>query len=133
MFQTQRNSPQTRLIICLALMASVGLYVVFAYFISGSRTLPGEAYKPLQMPIMVASVAIFLLCVWRSLTSLSPLQAPNQFTTNMIVVLALAEAITILGLLLFLMGMPFNLFLPFAIVTVLAQGVLVLPRVLTSR
>jgi hypothetical protein len=133
MFQTQKNSPQTRLVICLGLMGSVGFYVALAYFISNSRTTPIDSYKPLQMPIIVASGILFLLCIWRSLTSLSPLQAPKQFTTNMIIILALAEAITILGLLLFFLGMPFNLFLPFAIVTFLTQGILILPRVLASR
>jgi hypothetical protein len=130
--QQQQNSPQKRLVICLGLIGSIVVYIVLAYILSSSRA-PSEGYKNLQTPLTVISVILFLLSAFWGLTKLNPLQTFKSFTTNMIAALAISEAITMLGLLLFFMGMPFGVFLPFAIATLVAQVFFVLPRVLTAR
>jgi F0F1-type ATP synthase membrane subunit c/vacuolar-type H+-ATPase subunit K len=133
MFQTQKNNPRTRLIICLALIGSVFLYIALAYFMSSSRTIPSDGYKQIQVPITLISGIMLLICAWRSLTTLGHSQSAAKFQVNMVIVLAIAEAITIMGLLLFFSGMSFGAFLPFALVTIAAQSILILPRVLAFR
>ena len=118
---------RTILIIWFGLVAATLVYVLLAYLLdqqqstARSRILP-PAVVGYSAPIALATGALFLMIVWAAGSALGPpatLGSPDgdgtarwvKIQVATIITAALAEAVALIGLVLFFLGLPFERFL----------------------
>jgi F0F1-type ATP synthase membrane subunit c/vacuolar-type H+-ATPase subunit K len=130
--------------ILFALVVAVGVYGLVAFIIAQNRSAPppGNNLETLR-PILYIAAGVALLSAigWMhfrtygkigDVTALpeprAPLMSPGQFQTETIIGLALAEACSIFGLVLFFLGVPLVEFARFAAGTILVDVFYFLPK-----
>ena len=109
------------------------IYLGLAFYLEATRRPPvGDALAQLRLPLTIVAGAVLVAGGVLSLR-LRAEQESKLFQTTMILCLALLEACTIDGLVLFFVGLPAKEFAVFAGVSLAAQALLVLPKVLAYR
>ncbi len=135
---------RTWLIIVLAMAASVVIYAVPCVFMMQSRTASGSSL-PTMRPMMYGFAVISLVAAvgwmqWKTSgrigdaptiagrSSTATLMEPGDFQTQSITSIALADACSIYGLVLFFLGAPITEFAVFAAGALLVILLYILPR-----
>jgi F0F1-type ATP synthase membrane subunit c/vacuolar-type H+-ATPase subunit K len=130
---------RTWLIILFAMVMTIPIYGVLCYFMMQGKTWPPKtppnfATVRLMVSIMAvaelaAAVAFLQLKTWGRLgEERNQLMSPQEFQTNSIISMALAEACTIMGLFLFFSGNPIENFAYYALGTLAVHIGFILPK-----
>ncbi len=142
----QQGSPKmTWVIIVFAMAMSVLIYGLLCFFLMQSRTPPSGRSLATMRPIVSAMAVLSLVAAigwlqWKTSgrigdtpavlgdRSSAALMEPGEFQTQSIIALALAEACSIYGLLLFFLGAPITEYAVFAAGSLLVILLYILPR-----
>ncbi len=117
-------------ILFVAFVCSVCIFEALVHLLAVSPAKTSRPPDPTALrPIMYGIACLFLLAaVWGSF-KLSYAPTPARFQTGLVLALALAEAGSIMGLLLFLLGGPAGEFARFLIATIVVDLVFILPQI----
>jgi F0F1-type ATP synthase membrane subunit c/vacuolar-type H+-ATPase subunit K len=141
----QGSAKMTWIIILFALVMAVLSYGVLCFFMSQNRTSPTGNSLATMRPLMYALAVVSLVASigwlqWKTSGRIGEmpgvvgssyaavLMEPNEFQTQSIVALALAESCSVYGLVLFFLGAPITEFGVFAAGSLLVILLYILPR-----
>ena len=124
---------QGRIVLCIGMLLSNLIYLALAFYLEAKHQPQiGDLFVRLRIPLTLVAGGLLAAGAFLSLR-LRPEQAPNRFQATMLVCLALMEACTVVGLMLFFLGLMAREFTIFVMVVIAAQALLVLPKALTYR
>ena len=128
---------RTVLIIWFGLVAATLVYVLLAYLLDQQQSMARSRILPpvvvgYSAPIALATGALFLMIVWAVGSAVGPSTMPvspgaggterwGKIQVATVITGALAEAVAVIGLVLFFLGLPFSRFLLFAAVSLAVQ------------
>lgn len=119
--------------LCVGMLLSNLVYLGLAFYLEAKHPPQSvEIFDRLRIPLTFVAGGLLAGGSFLSLR-LRAEQTPGSFQATMLLCLALMEACTIVGLVLFFLGLLAKELAVFAVVSLAAQALLVLPKALAYR